>query len=118
MLRSIVTGFGTLLIIIAILFLTYIFTRYIGNKMGTGRYTGGTSRYLGTIDRMFLGQESSVALIRVSDRIFLIGITNDNVNLLTEIREEELTELSVPEVEYSAGAVFKDVMDRLKDRKK
>lgn len=118
MLKSIVTGFGTLLIIIAILYLTYICTKYIGNKMGTGRYAGGTSRYLSMVDRMFLGQESSVALVRVSDRIFLVGITNDNINLLTEIREEELTELSVPEVENNAGAVFKDVIDRLKDRKK
>lgn len=118
MLKSIVTGFGTLLIIIAIFYLTYICTKYIGNKMGTGRYAGGTSRYLSVVDRMFLGQESSVALVRVSDRIFLVGITNDNINLLTEVREEELSELSVPEVENNAGAVFKDVIDRLKDRKK
>ena len=47
-----------------------------------------------------------------------MGITNDNINLLTEIKEEELTELSLPEVENSAGAAFKDMMDRLKDRKK
>lgn len=118
MIQSIVTGLGTLLIIIAILFLTYIVTKYIGNRMGVGRYAGGTSHYLGIVDRMFLGQESSVALVRVSGRIFLVGITNDNINLLTEIREEELTEVSLPEAENSAGAVFKDVMERLKDRKK
>ena len=118
MIQSIVTGLGTLLIIIAILFLTYIVTKYIGNRMGAGRYAGGVSHYLGIVDRMFLGQEISVALIRVSERIFLVGITNDNINLLTEIKEEELTELSLPEVENSAGAANKDMMDRLKDRKK
>lgn len=118
MIQSIVTGLGTLLIIIAILFLTYIVTKYLGNRMGAGRYAGGSSHYLGLVDRMFLGQDTSVALVRVSGRIFLVGITSDNINLLTEIREEELTEVSVPEVENTAGAAFKDMFERLKDRKK
>ena len=41
-----------------------------------------------------------------------------NVNLLTELREDELTELSVPESTNYASAAFKDVIERLKDRKK
>lgn len=118
MLQSIATAIGTLLIVVAILFLTYICTKYIGIRMSVGRYTGGSSRYISIVDQTLLGQESSVALVRISGRIFLLGITGQNVNLLTELKEDELTELSVPESTNYAGAAFKDVIERLKDRKK
>lgn len=118
MLQSMVTAIGTLLIVVAILFLTYIFTKYIGTRMSVGRYAGGNSRYISVIDQTLLGQESSVALVRISGRVFLLGITGQNVNLLTELRDDELTEIAVPESTNYAGAAFKDVIDRLKDRKK
>ena len=118
MMQSILTAIGTLLIVVAILFLTYICTKYIGTKMSVGRYAGGSSRYVSVIDQTLLGQESSIALVKISGRIFLLGITGQNVNLLTELREDELTELSVPESTNYASAAFKDVIERLKDRKK
>lgn len=118
MLQSIITAISTLLIVVAILFLTYIFTKYVGTKMSAGRYAGGNSRYISVIDQTMLGQESSVALVRISGRVFLLGITGQNVNLLTELKDDELTELSVPEGSGYAGTAFRDVIDRLKDRKK
>lgn len=86
--------------------------------MSVGRYAGGSARYISIMDQTLLGQESSVALVNISGRVFLIGITGQNVNLLTELREDELTELSIPESANYAGAAFKDVIERLKDRKK
>lgn len=70
------------------------------------------------MDQIPLGQESSAALVKISGRIFLLGITGQNVNLLTELKDDELLELSVPESTNYAGAAFKDVIERLKDRKK
>ena len=118
MLQSIITAVTTLLIVVAILFLTYIFTKYVGTKMSVGRYAGGSSRYIRVMDQTLLGQESSVALVNISGRVFLLGITGQNVNLLTVLRDDELTELSAPENANYAGAAFKDVIERLKDRKK
>ena len=46
MLQSIATAIGTLLIVVVILFLTYICTKYIGTRMSVGRYAGGSSRKL------------------------------------------------------------------------
>ncbi len=118
MLQSIVTAIGTLVIIVVILFLTYICTKYIGNRMSFGGYTRQMGRYISIIDRMMLGQESSVALVKVSDRVFLLGITGDNVNLLMELKEDEITELPAPANANDTGAAFKDVIERLRDRKK
>lgn len=118
MLQSVITAIGTLVIIVAILFLTYICTKYIGNRMSLGGYGGQSARYISVIDRIMVGQESSVALVRVSGRVLLLGITGDNVNLLTEIDKDELTELPAPENVNYTGAAFKDVIERLKDRKK
>ena len=118
MLQSIATAIGTLLIVVVLLFLTYICTKYIGTRMSVGRYAGGSSRYISVMDQIPLGQESSAALVKISGRIFLLGITGQNVNLLTELKDDELLELSVPESTNYAGAAFKDVIERLKDRKK
>ena len=119
MLQSVITAIGTLLIIVVILFLTYICTKYIGNRMSLGGYGGQNARYISIVDRVLVGQESSVALVKVSGRMFLLGITGENVNMLTELTEDELTEIpSVPESTNYASAAFKDVIERLKDRKK
>lgn len=118
MLQSVITAIGTLLIIVAILFLTYICTRYIGNRMSLGGYAKQSARYISIIDRVMVGQESSIALVKVSGRIFLLGITGDNVNFLTELMEDELMEIPAPVNGNYTGTAFKDVIERLKDRKK
>lgn len=120
MLQSVVTAIGTLIIIVAILFLTYICTKYIGNRMNAGGYgyAGQKARYISLMDRMMVGQESSVALVKISGRVFLLGITGDNVNLLMELKEDELTEIPAPVNGNYTGTAFKDVIERLKDRKK
>lgn len=119
MLQGIISAVGTLLMIIIILVLAYLCTRYLGK--GVRPLGAGTaSRYLKVIDRVYLGQESSVALVQMSDRIFFLGITGEQVSLLTEVREEELSEFSFPDVQNGnlGTAAFKDVMDRMKNRKK
>lgn len=118
MLQSVITAIGTLVIIVVILFLTYICTKYIGNRMSLGGYTRQNARYISIIDRVMVGQESSVALVRVSGRVFLLGITGDNVNMLTELEQDELIEIPAPVNGNYTGTAFKDVIERLKDRKK
>ena len=118
MLQSVITAIGTLLIIVVILFLTYICTKYIGNRMSLGGYGGQNARYISIVDRVLVGQESSVALVKVSGRMFLLGITGENVNMLTELTEDELTEIPAPVNGNYAGTAFKDVIERLKYRKK
>ena len=66
MLQSVITAIGTLLIIVVILFLTYICTKYIGNRMSLGGSGGQNARYISIVDRVLVGQESSVALVNVS----------------------------------------------------
>lgn len=82
------------------------------------RVWGQNARYISIVDRVLVGQESSVALVKVSGRMFLLGITGENVNMLTELTEDELTEIPAPVNGNYAGTAFKDVIERLKDRKK
>lgn len=117
MFQGIVTAFGTLLVVIVILYLTYICTKYIGKTMGV-KGMRGNSRYIKMLDQIVLGQESSIALIKISERVLLIGITSGQVTVLTEVEENELIPLPFPETEGGSSMDFKDIIERLKDRKK
>ena len=70
-----------------------------------------------TRNRLQFNQEASVALLQVSERIFLVGITPHNISLLTELDDETLLqEASLPE-EDNYAPPFKDLLLKMKDRK-
>ncbi len=118
MLKGIFTAFGTLLVVILILYLTYVCTKYLGRNMRSrGMGLAGGGRYIRVMDQMMLGQESSVALVKVSGQVLLLGVSSGKVSVLREFREEELAPLPVPEAGVMGTPDFKEILERLKDRK-
>ena len=83
MLEGLFTAFGTLLVIIVILYLAYIATKYVGKGVGFRQYLG-SSRHITMIDQVVLGQGMSVAVVKVSERVFLLGVTSNQIYLLAE----------------------------------
>jgi len=117
MLEGVATAIGTLFIIVIILYLAYVCTKYIG-KSARLRQFGGSSRHIAVIDQMILGQDSSVAIVKVQDRVLLLGITSDQISLLTELEDDG--SFTFPEMGTTAGQGidFKDIIDKIRDRKK
>jgi flagellar protein FliO/FliZ len=72
--------------ICAVLLLAYYGTRIMAKYYKN--YNGGKN--LQMLERMNMGKEKSVAVIKVKDSIFLVGITDHNISLLSEL--PELTE--------------------------
>lgn len=73
---------GMLIAVGIILFLSWYLTRKLGSF--TGR-TGGGTGVLQVVDKVVLGQNEALAVIRAGSRFFLIGISPGGINCLREL---------------------------------
>lgn len=112
---------GMCLCVAVILYLAYWFTRRIsmGNLGGT-MTSGGHMRLY---DRLPLGQNKAVVVARVGLRWLVLGVSDGQITLLTELSEEESriwrqtkqvsSEAAVPKF----SDIISDVLRRKNDRK-
>ena len=101
----------TFIVVILIIYGSYIASKYIGK----GLSRNSSSRYMRLIDQITLGQDRHVAIIQISGRYFLVGITAGQINVLSELQDEELFPLS-PEPDSTGNTLdFKAIMDKLGD---
>lgn len=68
---------------IAILFAAHYTTKWLGFKMGRS----GPSNVLKVVERVGLGNESFVCLIKMDDIHYLLGVSKTNVTLLDKFDE-------------------------------
>lgn len=69
----------SLLAIVAIIYATVFLMRKLsGNKIGRGRT-------IQIVEQTFIAPKKSVCLLKLGDRVVLVGITDSNINMLTEL---------------------------------
>ncbi|KMZ54319.1 flagellar biosynthetic protein FliO [Dorea sp. D27] len=114
MLKGFFTAAGTLLIVVLILYLAYVCSKYIGRA---GRIKG-TSRYIRMADQITIGQDRTIAVIQTGTGYLLLGITASHITVLKELGAEELQEIENPDGQKTEFADFRSVMDRIGKRKR
>lgn len=77
-----------LIVLIVVLVLAYYTTRMLGRDMGRARGTGGME----ILDRMALGRDSYLLVVRVQERIFLIGVTPGGISRVEELESYDKKE--------------------------
>lgn len=102
--------FATVVIVAFIIYLSYLASRYLGR--GIAKIS--SSRYMRLIDQITLGQERYIAIVQVSGKYLLVGITAGQVNILSELSDEELFPLT-PEEENGEIRTpdFRVMLDKL-----
>lgn len=100
---SIVKVFGALAVVIACIYGgVYLFKRSLGRKFsGNSR-----SSALEVLETTHIGPKRVITLLRVNDRAVLIGSTESQVALLTELSSEETAELLAQSKQEPAQADF------------
>lgn len=78
---------GVLLCVAAILFLAYWCTRRLGLAAGTG--VAALGKHMRVVDRLALSQDKQIILAQVGSRWLVLGLSSGNVQLLTELTQEE-----------------------------
>jgi flagellar protein FliO/FliZ len=68
-------------------------------RLASRRFTGRAGAPIQVVHRQQLSRGSAVAVVAVGSRVLLVGTTDHQVSLLTELDPEELTDLDASPVE-------------------
>ena len=107
MLGNLLPLLGALLAVAAVIYLSYLISRYIA--MGTARMS--SAKYMKTVDRVVLGQDRMLLIVMVGGKYYLIGASAQNINVLKELSPEEMIPVQ-PEGEN--GGAMKSFQSTLK----
>lgn len=72
------------------------------------------SKYIKIIDRIMLGKDKYIGIIQTGQRYFLVSITVDKIQMLKELKEEDLVEVSTGKPSSNQKDEFKKILDRIK----
>jgi len=76
---------GALFVVLAILFLVYYLLKRYGSRTGLGSFARGDIKYVGQFS---LGSKKSVVVVRFLNKLLVLGVTENQINLLTEMEAE------------------------------
>lgn len=80
----------TFIAVALIIYLSYLASKYIGK----GLSKSSSSRYMRLVDQITLGQDRHMAVVQISGRYLLVGITAGQINVLAELQDDELLPLT------------------------
>ncbi len=82
----VIRTFGSLVLVLVLLGLTIYGIRWLQKK---SRSTIGNIRKLGVVDSLSLGPKKSVHLVKIMDRVLVIGVAENSMSFLTELSRDE-----------------------------
>ena len=88
--------------VVAVIYLSYIFSKYIA--LGASKMSG--TKYMRVVDRLVLGQDKMMIIVQIGEKYYLAGVASQSVQIIKELAEEELTEMEAP----ASSAAFQQVM--------
>lgn len=84
-----VKTFTMFALVLALMFLIfYVFKKYVLKNT----IFGGNEKFVRVLGTGFLGPKKNIVLVEVAGEILVLGISNDNISLLTQIQDKEKIE--------------------------
>jgi flagellar protein FliO/FliZ len=84
-----VRTFGMFALVLALMFLIfYVFKKYVLKNT----IFGGNEKFVQVLGSGFLGPKKSIVMVEVAGEVLVLGISNDNISLLTQIQDQEKIE--------------------------
>lgn len=102
---SILQLFTLIIIFVLILFLTYWTTRFVGNYQKTGNRAVNFE----VIDTYRISNTKYLQIMRVGEKYLVVSVNKDNIELLTELKKEELI---IPEKNEEIS--FSKILEKMK----
>lgn len=105
--------FVTLLILLGILYLAFIVSRYLGNIA----IKQNQSKYIKMIDIMAVGQDKAISIAQIGQKYFVLGITPGGINNIAELSPENIQEFEFEKKEtLDIAEKFKDIIKNVKNK--
>ena len=100
----------TFFVAVFIIYLSYICSKYIGKGANANR----RSRYMRVIDQIPMGQDRHLAIVQIGIKYFWVGIASGQINVLSELQEEDLIQITLPDKSPVRADNFKDALEKWK----
>ncbi len=101
-----------LVIVLGGLFIVFYFLRRILKR----EVRGSSEKLIRVLSSSYIGVKKNISLIEVPGSILVLGVTSDNIRLLTKIEDEEiLNRFKRPEEEKKSTS-FSDQLNKISSR--
>ena len=100
---------GIILVFLIILAAAYAASVLVG-KAGNNTY--GVNRNMKAIETLRLGNGQFLQIVEVGDRYFLLSVTKEHIELITELEKDKLSLIDAAEF----SVPFHDILDKVKIR--
>ena len=112
-LESFLQLIGVLLIFVFVLLITYLTTKW----MGGFQKARSNNKNLKIIETIHVGNNKIVEIVQAGTKYLVIAVGKDEVHLLTELSEAELTEIPVSDSSSMLSSdSFQDIFNKVKEK--
>jgi flagellar protein FliO/FliZ len=106
---SLISSLISIFVLILVLFAAYLAARFAGMRIkSTIR-----SRHMEIVDRIILGRDKALLLVKVGKRSFVVGMTQQMMSTIAEIESSELDNGDVEAADLSFTSIFKESLQRM-----
>ena len=114
--REVFSLLGIILALVRVLAGCYLFTRWAGTGLGMG--LGGGGERLKVVERLPVGRDQALLVVRIADRYLLLGSSPAGFSLLAELTEEEGSQwASAAQPTEKTGMDFRELVRKLREKK-
>ena len=106
---------GVLAVVVLILYFAYAATKWIGTHSvpgGAGMPFAGGSGNLRLLGQLGVGRNERLVLVRLSERCFLLGVTEHQITLLRELDGDEAAEWIAGSERPAPAPGFREVLSQ------
>lgn len=90
---AVLSALGTIAVLIVIIYLAYRCTKLVGSKYGAGTAVG--SGKIKLLERYNLSADKYLAIVRIEQKVLLIGVSPSGIEKLEELNTEDFGETAV-----------------------
>lgn len=109
-LQSAIELIGVLVIFVFVLILTWLTTRW----MGRYQKAHTNNKNLNLVETIRVGNNKMVSIVKAGKKYFVVSVGKDEVNLLGELAEEDLDDLSFKNPSNSSKESFSNILSKFK----
>jgi flagellar biogenesis protein FliO len=80
---------------------------YLSKKMSKKQMRDNNSDLIKILDNKYIGIKKNISLIYIPKKIILLGITNDKINCLSEIKDKNIVEEILSKTESKSYSFYK-----------
>ena len=89
---------------------TCLLSKRLGRRMGRAR----CSRYMESQDRFVIGQDKYLEIVRIGERILLLGVSQSGIHLLAMLEDNDMIELEKRQPGHNS---FVTLLEKMAEKK-